>query len=499
MVERRRKIVSADGLRDSVRSGAYEAAASNLYMFYRLVFAVVCPGETFSGAWHFSALCRAYQQFESGEIPRQLVCVPPRHGKSLLASVVLVAWILGRRPGAKIICGSYADALGLDFARRTRNLLESDIYRSVFPSTELRSGALEELTTTAGGYRLTTSVMGSLTGKGADFIIVDDPIKAAEASSAAARDTAYHWFKNSLMSRFDKPNQARAMVVMQRLHGDDLVGRLLAESVWRPLIMPGEAWRRESYDLADGSVQVQEPGDLLFPERFDRDVLAQRRLDLTDAGFEAQILQRPAPPGGNLFAMSKVKYDSEVRSWREFEGVVASVDTGVSTDPKCDYTAVTIWGVLGSDCHLLDVKRGRWTLPQQVSQVAAIASKVQCVLIERAGSGIQLAQVLSSQGVNNMLGFNPRLDKETRAQQVALMIERGRVHLPPQADWIDMFIDEMAAFPHGRNDDMVDTASQFFMQLTAGFPPALRLSAYKGNTPMVEGRYVSKRRLVEYS
>ena len=153
---------------------------------------------------------------------------------------------------------------------------------------------------TSKGYRLATTVQGPATGKGAHLIIVDDPFKAVEAASDAVRNSVYDWFKGSLMTRFDNPAEGAVIVVMQRLHQDDLVGRLKDEGGWEYLAMPGEFFERTVFDLGGGESWTLNPGDLLYPARFNRDALDQLAFDLGEAQFNAQILQRPSPPGGAL-------------------------------------------------------------------------------------------------------------------------------------------------------------------------------------------------------
>ena len=181
---------------------------------------VIAPGVPFEDARHFRVLATALEKVVRGEIQRLLIAIPPRHGKSIFASVILPCWILGLDPSAKIICASYGDHLAKDFSIKSRDILRSSAYRGVFPGTELEPGgaALDELRTTRKGYRLATSVGGVVTGKGADYVIVDDPIKAVDAASVVTRNSAYDWYKTSLLSRFDKPGEGRQIVTMQRLH-----------------------------------------------------------------------------------------------------------------------------------------------------------------------------------------------------------------------------------------------------------------------------------------
>ena len=267
----------ANEIRRAHREALRAHARESLYGFYRLGFPALAPEASFSEAPHFRVLARALEKVAKGETRRLLIAIPPRHGKSILASVVLPAWILGRNPTRKIICASYGDALSKDFSNRFRDLLWSPQYGAVFPGTQIDAGgaSLSEVRTTAKGYRLATTVQGPATGKGAHFAIVDDPFKASEAASESMRNAVYDWFKGSLMTRFDKPAEGAMVVVQQRLHQDDLIGRLRDEGGWEYLEMPGESVKRQTFDLGNGESWDFEPGALLFPESFDRAALDQ--------------------------------------------------------------------------------------------------------------------------------------------------------------------------------------------------------------------------------
>jgi hypothetical protein len=180
-------------------------ARKSFYGFYRLPFPSLAPEASFSPSPHFRMLAQALEKVATGETRRLLIAIPPRHGKSILASVALPAWILGRDPTRKIICASYGEQLSKDFSTRFRDLLYSPNYQAVFPGAEVDAGgaSLAEVRMSGKGYRLATTVQGPATGKGAHCIIVDDPFKASEASSESVRNGVYDWFKGSLMTRFD--------------------------------------------------------------------------------------------------------------------------------------------------------------------------------------------------------------------------------------------------------------------------------------------------------
>lgn len=455
-----------NAVRAELRQKAFEHARRYLFDFTQMVFPEVEPAGSFIEARHSMLLAHTFGKVASGEIKRLLVAIPPRFGKSLIGSVTFPTWMLGHDPSLKIICASYGDELSRDFALQSRNVMQSQRYRELFPKTVLAPDgtALQRLATTRGGYRRSTSVDGALTGKGADIVIVDDPLKAKDAvHSQAARDEAFNWITGTLMSRFDRPADGRLVVLSQRLHTDDLIARLRDEGGWELLCVPAEALRPMSLDIGEAKPWTLGPGDLLFPERFDHAALAQLRSDLGEANYAAQILQDPQALGGAIF---KVK-DFDLQDCSTFkadkvEAVYQSWDTAISEEETAAYSVCTTWGVYGKYFALLDVFRERLAFPDLLKAVHAQYQKhrPRCVIVENASSGTALIQQLRQERNNWIWGITPRGSKLERAMHQAPKVEAGRVIIPRRAPWADTFLAEIAAFPNGRSDQ-VDSMTQF--------------------------------------
>jgi predicted phage terminase large subunit-like protein len=383
----------------------------------------------------------------------------------MLASVALPAWILGRDPTRKIICASYGDVLSKDFSTRSRDVVWSPHYQAVFPGTQIDAGgaSLVELRTTAKGYRLSTTVEGAVTGKGAHFTIVDDPLKAIDATSEPARNAVYDWMKGSLMSRFDNPAEGAMIVIHQRLHQDDPIGRLQADGGWEYLEMPGECVEQQVFDLGDGESWIFRPGDLLFPEMFGRAALDQQRIDFGEMGFNAQILQRPSPPGGNLF---KLKYFQRYEERPVlYELIVQSWDPAVVDTETAAFTVCTTWGIKGQKLYLLDVFRKRLQFYQIEPAIVSMREKYNAgeVVIEVSGVGRAIGNaLLKREGTRLwMQPIDPKLGKLERAIAQTPKIERKRVYLPVSAPWLETFESEVAAFPLSKYADQVDSMVHF--------------------------------------
>lgn len=462
-----------------------QAAVAHFSNFQRLMHPIV-SSETYVHAVHTRAIAQALEKVARGEIRRLIINVPPRHFKSYQSSVAFPAYLLGLDPGLRIIAASYGSDLSDPFGRQTRDILQSPLYQSLFPETKLRSKTppVADLVTTRNGYRFATSVGGVLTGKGADIAIIDDPMKAGDGASAAIRDSVGEWFKTSLMTRFDKPAESRVIVIMQRLHMDDLAGRLKAEGGWTVLDLPAITQTAFTADLGFGQEKHFLPGEILFPERITEEVLDQLRFDLGAAGFAAQMLQRPTPAGGHLFDIGNARrYTLTAKpNFNVFEATIVSVDCAAAAGESSDYTAITTWGVRGKNLYLVHAARGQWTLPKTLKQIRPIidaaASKNRAIIVETGGAGHPLIQQLQEEGVQQVWPFSPKNNKATRAEFANLKMEQGRILLPVAAPWLEQIEAELAAFPHGKNDDYVDSISQIPWCLEAQLGLRLNLSSY---------------------
>ena len=208
----------------------------DLASFAKRSITEVMPGLALEWNWHLDLMCDRLTRLATGEINKLLICVPPRSLKSLICSVVYPAWLMGRNEGERVLCISYAQPLAEDFARQSRQIVDSSFYKAAFDtrlSSERR--AVEQFETTAGGGRIASSVHGTITGRGGDFIILDDPMKPEEAMSELGRKGVLDWMSSTLASRPNSKKNARMLVIMQRLHEDDVAGSLMAQGGWEQL------------------------------------------------------------------------------------------------------------------------------------------------------------------------------------------------------------------------------------------------------------------------
>ncbi len=275
------------------------AIRSDLYSFVQAAFPIVAGQEKLLCNWHIEAMTYALERVLSGELKRLIITVPPRSLKSICASIALPAFALGHDPRRKFICVSYAQGLAEKLSNDCRALMQSSLYRKVFQTRISQAkDSQQEFVTTAGGYRLATSVGGTLTGRGGNFIILDDPLKPQDAYSELARNNLRQWYSNTLLSQLDNKAEDAIVVVMQRLHVDDFVAYLLEQRGWTHLSLPAIAETEQHIQLGPRRQYVRKPGDLLHAAREPAPVLDQFRRSMGSMDFVAQYQQKPVPEGG---------------------------------------------------------------------------------------------------------------------------------------------------------------------------------------------------------
>ncbi|WP_294122183.1 phage terminase large subunit [Sphingomonas sp.] len=453
--------------------------------FLRKAFPAIRGGAPLSWNWHLDAIAYELGRMASGQSRNLLVTMPPRNLKSITISVAWVAWMLGRDPRLNFVCVSYSNELSAKMARDCISLIQSDWYRALFPATNLspKRSATWDFETTVGGGRLATSITGTLTGRGGSIIIVDDPIKPDEAHSETTRNSVNQWFRSTLSSRLDDKERGGTIVVMQRLHQDDLAGMLMEAGGWVELSLPAIAQEDQSIPLPGGRIRHRKAGELLHPERESQAVLDQLRLTMGSFDFSAQYLQQPIPATGNLIKSEWLKYFAGGFDPRGEPGqIVQSWDTASKDGTFSDYSACVTAHLQRGTIKLLDVFRERLAFPALKSACIRLARKhnASVLLIEDAASGTQLLQTLRSEcpsGVPRPIGRKPEADKVSRVAGVSAQVESGQLWLPVDAPWLASFQAELLGFPNARYDDQVDALSQLLSWSRKAFPRRVRAVA----------------------
>ena len=407
------------------------------------------------------------EQCRSGAVRRLIINLPPRSLKSHLISVCFPAWLLGHNPGAKIICASYAQALANNLASQCLSVVNSKWYRDIFPMTRLSSPRppVDDFETTARGFRLASSVGGALLGRGGDYIVIDDPLKPAEAFSEPQRKSVNDWYDHTVFSRLDLREQGCIILVMQRLHEDDLVGHVLKQEQWESAKFAAIAEEDESYSAETPhgrTTFTRKRGEPLHPEWESLQSLEQTRAVVGEYFWSAQFQQNPAPLSGGYIKIHWFKQFRPEERPPEFELVFQSWDTANKATELSNYTVCTTWGLINNHLYLLEVFRMRLNYPDLRRMVKEQAAKYRAriILIEDKASGTPLIQDLIADGVHGVKGYQPKMDKVMRMYSVSSTIENGFVHIPEKAPWAPEYMHEMALFPNGRFSDQVDSTSQ---------------------------------------
>jgi predicted phage terminase large subunit-like protein len=442
------------------------AIRTDFYSFIQAFFSIVFPGQLFLDNFHIEAIAYALIRVMRGEIRRLIITVPPRTLKSLCTSVAFPAFLLGHDPTRRIICVSYSEGLAAKHANDCRALMHSPKYRRIFPTRISRAKDTElEIMTTARGFRLATSVGGTLTGRGGNIIIIDDPQKPQDAQSQSAREQAQQWHTNTLLSRLDNKSSDAIVLVMQRLHQDDLAGYLLRQGGWEHLNLPAVAEVEQQIPLAPGRFHPRSRESVLHPERESRAVLDELRREMGSAQFSAQYQQCPVPAEGRIVNPNWLRtYDQEPVIGMN-DKLIISWDTAMSSSELSNYSACVVGVVKGESIYILQVIRDRLDFPALRRKVIEIYRRWQpaarncSLLIENKGSGQSLIQQLQHEGIP-VVAIQPEGDKIMRLSRNTPRIEGGCVYLPFTAPWLEDFELEISAFPGGAHDDQVDAFSQ---------------------------------------
>jgi predicted phage terminase large subunit-like protein len=417
----------------------------------------------FLSNWHIQVLAAKLEEVRRGSCKRLIANVPPRHLKSHAISIAFPAWVLGHDPAKQILSVTYAQDFSDNLARKSRTLMTSPFYEGLF-DTRLSKGreAVSDFETTDGGTRFSTSVGGVLTGRGADIIIIDDPLKADDALTARRR-SVNEWFDNTVRSRLNSQEKGAIIIVMQRLHADDLVAHVQQHESWDVLSFPAIAEQDEAYDFLTpyGRRRIhRSTGEILQPALLSPTTLESQRRGMTEYNFVAQYLQDPQPPSGIIVKREWLKYYGPGDLPKQFDQIFQSWDTANKDTELSNFSVCTTWGLKDRRLFLLDVYRHKLEFPDLKRAVRELAAlhRAQIVLIEVKASGSSLIQELRAEHFS-LVRAAPAMDgdKVMRLRAQTAKIEGGFVLFPKQAHWLEAYLGELISFPNPKHDDQVDS------------------------------------------
>ena len=442
-----------------------KAVRENFLVFLHRVFLEIDNSQAFVPNWHLEVIADRLLSVHEGKQRRLIITQPPRSLKSICASVAFPAWILGHNPRARIICISYSQDLADKFGRQTRQVMESPWFKAAFPRSCINPSkrADSEFETTARGFRMATSIGGRLTGMGGQYLIIDDPIKPGDVLSRVQRQNVNDWFHNTLYTRLDNKNTGAILLVMQRVHEEDLVAHVQKWDEWEVLSLPSIATKDEAYLLQNGKVITRKQGEALNPHLESLTKLKEIQNTLGNYNFQAQYQQNPIPEKGNVINFDWFKrYSVLPQDGRRRARIIQSWDTAMTEHDGSDYSVCVTAQVINKQYYILNVLRQRLLFPDLIKAIQREKAKynAQEVFIENKASGIEVIQLLNRQGVRGIIAIDPVGSKEDRIAAQSTLVESGRVWIPEAAPWIEEFKREVNAFPRGAHDDQLDALAQ---------------------------------------
>lgn len=465
-------IVARRGIVSQIE-GATEARAS-LSAFIRQAWPVIEPATEYLHNWHIDAISEHLESVTSGEIKRLLINMPPRYMKSISVTVMFPVWEWITKPHLRYLCSSYAATLSTKHSVDRRTVIQSQWYQERFGSAfqlTTDQNVKTEFKNNHQGVMIATSTGGSATGKGANRIIVDDPHNPQGAMSDTRRESDVQFFDRTLSTRLNDKKNDVIIVVMQRLHEEDVSARCL-ELGYTHLTLPATAEGRTVISLPSGKEFIREDASLLWEAREGRKELNDAARALGSYAYAGQYQQRPSPAEGGLLKREWFKFYEALPA--QFDEIIQSWDMAFKDLDSSDYVVGQVWGRVGANRYLLDQVRGKLSFTATLSAVRTLSAKyplAKAKLVEDKANGTAIIDTLSKE-ITGMIPVQPEGGKVARVTAVAPEIEAGNVYLPhPQlAAWVHDFIEESAAFPNGAHDDQVDGMSQALLRFALAVP-----------------------------
>lgn len=446
--------------------------------------------KNFRTNWHHEKICDKLDAFARGEIPRLMIFMPPRHGKSELASRKLPAFLLGRNPDCEVISASYSSGLAEKMNRDVQRTMESPEFKQIFPEaiipksgdrSRVRNSSEFELVGRDGSYRC-AGVGGPITGTGGDFIIIDDPIKnMEEANSETIRQKIWDWYTSTLYTRLEgeiaedgqeSESDGSIALIITRWHEDDLAGRLLDKAAKNP---EADQWEviefpaiREDMNNHDDPREV---GQALWPQKYPVKRLKKIKASVGSKVWSSLFQQRPTPGDTATFKRTDLKYYKRLPQGRPTLKLI-SADLTFKNTANADFVVFGAYALYGPDAYLIDQFRKRMDFKESVKEFVKFCNKhpdATAKLVEDKANGPALISVLSKK-IPGLIPVEPQGSKVARANAVSPFYESGNVHYPDEslAPWIGDHVSEMVAFPFGKNDDRVDSETQALARFFIG-------------------------------
>lgn len=453
--------VKAEIIRRAENELRIREARNNLLSFISVTY------KDYKIGWVHQEICETLDNFLKdlidGKRPRLIITMPPRSGKSEIVSRRFPAYFLGKYPDLSIISVSYSASLAEDFSRDVQRIIDSDEYKKIFPNTKLsdkkdknykRTSDFFEIVDHKGVY-CSAGVGGSITGKGCDILIIDDPIKnRQEANSETVRKKIYDWYSSTAYTRLSPIGGV--IMMCTRWHLDDLIGKVLSDKNQKPFHVI-------SYPaIAEHDEPHRKQGEALHPERFSLEILNEIKSTLSTADWLSLYQQNPVPEGGAIFETSKLRYYDESSEPKRFDQIVGSWDMTFKENKTSDFVVGQLWGRKGAEFYLLDMVRDRMDFVKTLKVFINFANKhknCNCWLVEDKANGTAIISTLKKH-ISGIIPITPKESKQERAYAITPYLEAGNIFFPKNQNFTKDLEEEMLQFPAGAHDDTVDSMTQ---------------------------------------
>ncbi len=476
------RTVNPAAVLQQIREEKARRAEESLPEYIRQAWPVIEPGRDYISNWHIDCIGEYLEAVEAHQITRLIINIPPRHMKSIEVTVCYPTWSWIRHPEKRFIKVSYADTLSRKHNVLSRDIVQSPWYqRNWGDKFQLKADVnrQNEFRNNHQGMMFSTSTGGAITGEGGDVIILDDPQNPLMANSEAEREATIAFFSTTLQSRLNDPKTGAFIIVMQRLHEQDLTGYILAQELgYTHLCLPAIAEKKTviSFPMTGREV-VREEGDILNPQRFDKESLDGIKKSMGSIQFSGQYQQRPAPAGGIIF-----KREWLTQFYREaprMQMTIQSWDQPFTKSEGSAKCAGIVMGRSGSRIYIFDLVNEKMEFTESVASMRTLSGKwpqARAKVVENKANGPALVSLLKKE-IPGLVEFNPVGSKEERALSITPYLEAGNLFLPDPAKhpWVNDFINDLLTFPKGQYKDDIDAFVQGVLYLmdkpTVSAPP----------------------------
>lgn len=449
-----------------------EITKRDFYSFVKTFWNVVEPAVPFCDGLHIKAICEHLQAAYDGKIRKLLIAIPPRHGKTLIASVLYTAWLLLRKPSVKILAVSYSDRLVVKDSLLVLRLLTSKKFVVDYGRTfGLKRVTQKEIHTNRGGYRMCTTVEGGLTGFGADVLIVDDPINAIDIQYEKRREYVNRWYTESLSTRLDNQDTGTKIVIAQRLHNSDLIGMLMDNDEYDKLILPAESTGINQCVSSIDYLDRRPLGKTLW-DKYSADTLAGIKKEIGEYAYETQYQQAPRTREDNPIKVDRIKLTKAIQS-SEIVQAVRYYDKAATKGAGCYTVGVLMYRMRSGRYVIASVISGQWDITEREDKIYSTAvadnigsTRVEIGVEEEPGSAGKESAENTMRRLAGFITFSDRVSgsKEVRAEPFIIQVSAGNVDIIEDS-WTQNYLRKLAEYPANGTKDFVDATSGAFNRL----------------------------------